>query len=456
MSRNRPVNDKQLEVLRWISEGCPEGRWADHSYKTSAVALQGRGLVVVRRTRGSWWAELTDDGRYYVAHGRYPGARSAPRQGKAREENVARQPAHQPRVEIPDLVERVRRAEGVLRVEDPDPGWRAAYRRAIHTAITTGAVPEGYRLRHTGRDRGDLLVRLVPAEQASARRAPLPSVPIPDSVDEGDELLGQVETAGGLAVSAEQRPRALGIIRGMADEAHARGYGFGSRPDGAAGFCISIGEDSFDFTVWEETDKVDQYPEEEEVAAKKYPWQRVSARRVSVPSGRLVLRLDAGYRPPWWADRKRWRLSDKLAEAFLAVEECAASARQAREQERQARLCRREQWDVAVPEARARYVADLNRTRVAEQARAWRQASDLRGYAAAVQAQAENTGGQDEQHRLGSWAEWARQEADRLDPLRIPEVLGFDSPEQLDPAALDAYMPAGMTVRHPPDTAPRR
>lgn len=36
------VNGRQLEVLRWIADGCLEGKWPedDFSYKTSAAALK--------------------------------------------------------------------------------------------------------------------------------------------------------------------------------------------------------------------------------------------------------------------------------------------------------------------------------------------------------------------------------------------------------------------------------
>jgi hypothetical protein len=70
----RPVTPRQVEVLRWISEGCPPGRWPDESHKTSARALAGRGLAKVSgpKSAGGWSATLTDAGRHYLAHGGYP------------------------------------------------------------------------------------------------------------------------------------------------------------------------------------------------------------------------------------------------------------------------------------------------------------------------------------------------------------------------------------------------
>lgn len=69
---NRSVNDRQLEVLRWIATGCPDRAWPDESHKHSARALQNRGLARVSRRGGKWAASLTDTGRHYLKHGEYP------------------------------------------------------------------------------------------------------------------------------------------------------------------------------------------------------------------------------------------------------------------------------------------------------------------------------------------------------------------------------------------------
>lgn len=76
------VNDRQLEVLVWIDEGCLPGRWPqyDLSYKTSAAALANRDLVTLKGRGPRWAAATTDAGRYYLAHRKYPdGHRFSPK-----------------------------------------------------------------------------------------------------------------------------------------------------------------------------------------------------------------------------------------------------------------------------------------------------------------------------------------------------------------------------------------
>src|SRR5689334_16321738 len=67
-----PLNARQLEVLRWIHEGCPDGRWQGFTYKTVAIALQSRRLVAVSKRGGRWNATLEQAGLYYLEHGAFP------------------------------------------------------------------------------------------------------------------------------------------------------------------------------------------------------------------------------------------------------------------------------------------------------------------------------------------------------------------------------------------------
>lgn len=70
--RNKALTTRQLEVLRWLADGCPSDTWVDETYKHSARALESRGLAVVARRRKVWTARITESGRFYLQHGRYP------------------------------------------------------------------------------------------------------------------------------------------------------------------------------------------------------------------------------------------------------------------------------------------------------------------------------------------------------------------------------------------------
>lgn len=63
------LNQRQLDVLRWIGDGCPDRDWPDQSHKLTARSLAGRGLADVRRKKKIWTATITAAGQYYLEHG---------------------------------------------------------------------------------------------------------------------------------------------------------------------------------------------------------------------------------------------------------------------------------------------------------------------------------------------------------------------------------------------------
>ena len=73
----RPVrlSERQLDVLRWIGDGCPARDWPDQSHKLTARSLAGRGLADVRRKQKVWTATITDAGQFYLKHGKPPPGR---------------------------------------------------------------------------------------------------------------------------------------------------------------------------------------------------------------------------------------------------------------------------------------------------------------------------------------------------------------------------------------------
>jgi hypothetical protein len=346
-------------------------------------------------------------------------------------------------VDANGLIAQLQTADGALTISDPPTEIRASYRRAISAAIVQGAVPAGMLLRHTGRDRGDLVIRLVPVEGSAARHVPPAPVPVPDGLHNPHRVVEELSARKDhLTFSERAWPRALRLVQAHATEAELRGYDFALAPDNKAGFRISIGEDHFDFVVSEEADRR-EIVTREDAANAKYSWQRLTP-EPNVPSGRLVLETTDGWRTRRWADRKRWSLDGKLPEALAFIEERAASAAASRDAARRQVEARRQQWEEAVPRARQRYLADLNQRRVLEQASAWKTAGSLRDFAAALGATASPSDA-----AISAWAAWAEEQADAIDPLRQRGGRAFLQPDQIASEELDRFMPQGMTVRYP-------
>lgn len=442
-----PLTARQLEVLRWIADGCPDGVWPDDTHKLSARALETRNLAAVARRDGRWHARLKPDGAHYLAHGTYPHPPPTPTPPTPAA-TAAPAAARRRRVEI-DVTDLLARLQaGPVRIEAPSAELRAAYRRAIHQATVDGLVPDGLTLRHSGRDHGDLVIRLVETPPATPTPAP---VPIPDTYDaEQPAIRRLLANPSSWGVSPDARARALRLVQALADEAARRGYQLAEPADEAGTFRIDIGEDSFAFLLSEEHDHGEQIPADQ-LAAAKYSWQRVSPQPAMIASGRLTLELQRGWRPTRWADRRRWRLDDKLPAVLELIEQDAAQARKQREEAAAERRRRRELWEQAVPRAMERYVYDLNAERLTDQTRASAQAAEILAYCQRLAERAGHEPDSTTRRAIEQWAEWARSHAEAIDPLGKVDDLCHVEPTEAKSDDLDRYMPRGLTVRHPPD-----
>jgi hypothetical protein len=180
------LSEQQVKVLRWVADGCPDGAWKDFSYKRTACALADRGLVTVDRRRHTWRATITEGGRFYLNQGIYRdveavSSRRAVQAGSQSAETAASVSRPAPFVTAESLLAELSSTDGGA--DGPGPSIEGARGISVRDqqAITDGVVPHGCGLRHTGRDGGDLVIRLVSLDEP-ARARPLPAVPVPVTV----------------------------------------------------------------------------------------------------------------------------------------------------------------------------------------------------------------------------------------------------------------------------------
>lgn len=438
-----------------MADGCPDGVWRDFSYKQTAYALAGRGLIQVERRRDSWRASVTEHGRYYLERGTYAPAGDvdlSPRKAQTPRRLSGAAPIGPAADVTPEsLLADLASNEGTLTVPDPRGAIRGAYRSAMSRAVTEGLVPEGYGLRHTGRDRGDLVIRLVRLADEPGRPEPLPSIPVPEDLQVRHDAVAALRDAPQLLqVSDDARERALRITQAIATECDRRGYRFGLRGDGKPSFQLSISQDAFAFSLSEESESREM-ADPNKLAEAKYAWQRVPSVIRKVPSGRLVLRLGEGYGSVSWADRQRWTLEQKLSAMFQLISDRAAAQAQQRQHKEEERQRRCRAWEQAIPQAKQAYIEQLNRDRLHKQATRSAEAETIRCYCSRLEAAAAECGDTGLGRQVQEWAAWARQEADRIDPLNHPDLLAYWVPEDVGPSDFDKFMPRGLSAWHPPD-----
>ncbi|NWO17047.1 MAG: hypothetical protein HLX46_09515 [Corynebacterium sp.] len=351
---------------------------------------------------------------------------------------------------MPDtVIEAVQSQEGKLTVADPSVQVRQGYITAIRQARQQGLVPDGFSLRYTGRDRGDLIITLTSLDLTTPSQASdLPAVEVPTELGTPHPVIRTLQSHPELIeVSETTRGQAVLILQAIAAECDRRDHHISLRDDTQPTFQITIGSDVFRFLLSEEWEH--RYiPDPNELDDVKYSWQRVQLTRQKVPSGRLALSLDSGAQR--WADRKRWSLADKLPALFAYLEQEAENRRNLRQRQEEEGQRQRDTWEKALQKAKEDFIRHHNSTRLDQQITNWEKAAARRRYAQALDTYAAGLEDPDIIQQVRYWALWARQEADRIDPLLSLEELAYRQPDTISSLDLRTFMPSGMSPWSPP------
>lgn len=367
----RPVNDAQRAVLDWLAAGGSQDP-PRPEMKLSAAALASRGLVKVRRPGGKWTAELTEAGRYYAEHGRYPGEPNRNERPAASRRRGAASPAKPAASEKPQAPP-----------EAPIPP-------------SAPTQPDAQ----------------VPLRQVVRRPHP--------AVKELRDRPGRLPTP--------LRRRCVLVAHALVTEALARGWtvtpvqarqesdGYRStylRYDSQALLLLDAGHAPVGI-VFSEVTKRRPHEDTKEEAGRRAKGQHVWAPTYDyVGDGRLRLHLtDRGGRKTGtsWTDGARVKVEGRLADVLAAVEEASASAvrfEEARRRREEEERLRREE---------AQRVEQLRRGyEVWEQALhagadAWARHREMAGFVDEVERVAGEEG--------RSFVEWARGHLEAVDPRR--------------------------------------
>lgn len=432
MRRGDRLNDRQVDVLRWVADGCPDGVMEGYSYKLTARALHDRRFVVVTRRRGGWQASITDEGRAFLIHGscqpsesRRPsvdrrGARRRPATdapsrptAEERTEDVRAAAARQFAVSPAELMSMLEREGGTVTVADPDPHLRAAWRRTIDAVKRAGLEPEGQHLRHRGRDRGDLIIELRSGEhpvQQHARTRP-PAVAVPQAVD----ALHPATAGEFTGISEQSQGRGQLLAHALAVAAAERGIDVGG-PEGSYSLVFRRSGRQVGLHVYEEQEARNVLPDPDSLeAGPAYDWQRVQVEEREVPSGRLVMEFDgdahSSGRRRRFADRQRWRLDDRLGDVLAEVEQRIEELRERQDARERADRERQQAWETAVAKARQEFHQSRRVAALDAQLDGWEKAQRIRAYCEALTAMHD-----DRDAQRAEWITWARSYADQLDP----------------------------------------
>lgn len=448
VTRRTPLNERQVELLERVAAGDTLSAAEDTVHRASVYALSNRGLVSVTKRGGVFAAHITDRGQRLVDGGGDPGGGAGVVVAASPQHTEpARKPASHTRAKVKsperDLVSRLMAADDkTITITSPDEAARAEYRRTIHAVKQYNLVPEGYVLRHTGRNGGDLVIRLLDAQKPDEtdwNRVRLNlRKPTPAAADFGTML---DENPAAIEVSEAQRPRARAFLLELAEAAARKGHELKLARRGKhakLGYTVGAGR-GWTARITEEYDEEPQTPPRGRARA----WQSWDYRPMKkVASGRLRLTVETtmGYPDKYdrWADGKNSTLEKQVPRIIrrlqdLHDENARAHQQWLREQaERQAaEAIRREaeklEWEAAMERARPQAVNALRHSTLIAALQAWRDARDMREICTALEtaAQAARTGGElDLAGNLESWRSAGLALADAVDPTSGADGIG--------------------------------
>ncbi|MFJ7905295.1 hypothetical protein ACIQ6V_33260 [Streptomyces sp. NPDC096198] len=423
---HQALNDRQQAVLDWIGQGCPDGAWADSTYKVSAQALQSRGLIKNTKRRGHWSAQLTDKGRQDLTdRGIHPAEQNAEPPKPPDRKPASSRPRPQPKT-VPktrtsyadQLLEELAANDGCL-VKPLESGPHAVnWASRVSAARKSGKIPHTQELYGYRTHRGyEIKLVDIPAWRL-AELTPLhvpARLPKPHSVVAALQKLPQP-----MGLTKPVQGRALHIIQALISASERQGHkaALGTtqgappshrRRSAPPHFTITAQGESVGFLVLQEQDRSEHVPTAKELAdVEKYSRKRID-RYDYTPSNRLrfILRGGSPHRASEWADLPDRPLEEQLAEIAQEVGLRGEAAERKRRSDQLAREEQQRRWEAAIREARAAYAHAYRVKRLEEQADAWHQTKRLTEYVTVVRDHATSLPPGQERTETEAWLAFA-------------------------------------------------
>jgi hypothetical protein len=458
VQRWSPLNERQLAVLRRVDDGSDPVSAKIPELATTVYALRNRGLVTTPRRDGVWYAQITEAGRFYLEHGHHPDR--PPPSDPARSPSAVGGRTSQPSRRLDrasELIEQLTRSHGTLRIEKPSQNTRSEYRRAIAAAKRRGLVPAGSLLLHTGRDDGDLIVRLVEKDKHDETEWNRIRLLARDELTGADLFTALEVNPKSVDVSETAKPRTVKLVRALVRTAERRGHVVAiSRK--SRQLYVRVRDHQYTFKICEEHDQVPRaLPPGDWRLKASYPWQRITPPEYdSVPSGRLKIEFPGlgEDSPRRWVDEGRKKVEGSLQEIFEVLERKADQAdeeqqarrrahevwlveyeREQAEQDRRDKL-RQAEWETVMAKARGLAVEDLRKKSFQNAVAGWAGATEIREFCAALKESAMAH----DVPAVQDWLDWATAWADQLDPTLRPAQFAEEFDQEPEPDDLRPHL----------------
>jgi hypothetical protein len=429
------LNELQVRVLRWIADGCPDGVFDGYEHRVSAAALRTRGLVQISGRGPTWSATMTESGKRALDGGevRAPADSERERTLSATEQLIA------------DVIA----AGGTLRVPAYRGGEGRNYPQLVRAAQYWRKIPEGKRLQIVGVGLVETEIRLVDGPPATDIASG--AVPVPQRLTKPHPVAAAFRNdTERHEVARANIARATRVVHAIAVEGGRRGYEVAPAPESQAErgrdrwtasnhghLVITIRGHSYRLRISEEKVKT-RGPWEMEVRhwadvpfPQNAPRNAAKGAYDAKGTGRLAIVIDGGYarqgRQATFADRRSWTLEERLPDLFRELEiRSAEDDYRDLERKREAEE-RQRRWELAMEEARMRFVEAKREAALTDQLTNWQRAEVASRYLDVLLKRFP------EAPETQELIAWLRDYIERIDPLtiapRLPEIGEIKSDE---------------------------
>ncbi len=450
----RTLTPKQVELLNWVRNGCPDGVYEGYAHRTSARALATHGLITVKGHGSEWTATLTDAGRAWQ-HGQ-PSPRQAARRARVAQPApiVTKRapvagPAHRTKEHAAVLVQQVIDAGGHLPIEGGYESMRL-HEELVRLSIWATNRPRGKALE---------IVRVGPTGHSTLEIAftdhfedlvELRPVPVPDHVSRYcPAVRAYLDDKDWHYVSSDHLSRAARILEAIVREAPNRGMEIVLPEAGSSRktrrvtaeakqhVSLTVGDSTYHVQV-RETSAPGGGPVTRPYygSRRKPPAWTYERQNSFVSTGRLELVVRgrfAGDAGDVYRDTTRTAVEDKLPRLFQLLEVYRLQADAWAEKQRLEQEDRERQWDAAMAEARMQYDTYARWEHFKSMSAEWHKIAGHREFLAAARASAADYEGA-EKAAILALLDTAERTLDELDPLRRPQLL---APVALEPKPED-------------------
>lgn len=463
------LTGRQQALLRRIADGDDLSGSEAVGERTSARALASRRLVKVSTKNGQWSAKITKDGEYFLLHRHRPGSPAQAPSMLAVKKAASAKPAASVTTasaaldKARELIAQLKAApDRIVWVDAPDAETRAAYRRAVHAAKQHKLVPDGFSLQHSGRDHGNIAMRLSDNANPDETGWNRIRARVRDEITSLEEILQRL-THGAEVVRVKDEdllPAAVDVVRVFIETARAAGHHIVLLRHKLK-FTVEGGQ-TRDVYVWQEYDEIPHVATPEELRKARREWAFKIPEVDSVPARRFQIFMNYGHneRDRWesipianFAGRIRKIIADVVESTRVVREQREARHREYEaEQERYRRKQQDEynRWDVAMTHARRQAVLHIRAETFQSAFDAWRRAREIRAFCAALELTGDTS---PDNGDLTRWIEWGLATADDIDPTLAPKTLAATSfdiepgPDDLRPYLGD-WSPDGPRIEY--------